>query len=79
MYQSIVIWLVIVRVQNALHIVDSELPYNDETLDFTSLSARPKTNPSVDHFQYCVYWKWYTRRMRSGDETIDLLAPATNQ
>ena len=33
----------------------------------TSLSPRPKTNPSVDRFQYC---KPYTCQMRSGDETI---------
>ena len=38
----------------------------------TSLSPRPKTNPSMDYFQYharALYWKWYTRRMRSGDES----------
>ena len=35
-----------------------------------SLGPRPKTNPSADHFQYRVlYWKRYTRRIRSGDET----------
>ena len=36
----------------------------------TSLGPRPKTNPSVDRFQYHVlYWKRYTRQMRSGEET----------
>ena len=30
------------------------------------LSPRPKTNPSADCF---VYWKRYTRQMRSGDKT----------
>ena len=36
----------------------------------SSLGPRPKTNPSADHFQYhALYWKWYTRRMRSGYET----------
>ena len=38
----------------------------------TSLGPRPKTNPSVDRFQYharALYWKRYTRQMRSGDET----------
>ena len=41
-----------------------------------SLGPRPKTNPSMDHFQYCaqgrkctLYWKRYTRWMRSGDKT----------
>ena len=35
-----------------------------------SLSPRPKTNPSMDHFQYhALYWKRYTCQMRSGDET----------
>ena len=35
-----------------------------------SLGPRPKTNLSVDHFQYrALYWKRYTRRMRSGDKT----------
>ena len=35
-----------------------------------SLGPRLKTNPSTDRFQYRVlYWKWYTRWMRSGDET----------
>ena len=36
-----------------------------------SLGPRPKTNPSVDHFQFSrvLYWKRYTRRMRFGDET----------
>ena len=35
-----------------------------------SLSPRPKTNPSVDCFQYrALYWKRYTHWMRSGDET----------
>ena len=46
-----------------------------------SLSPRPKTNPSVDRFQYhtfshVLYWKRYMRRMRSGDETSPLLLPA---
>ena len=36
-----------------------------------SLGPRPKTNPSVDRFQFsrALYWKRYTHRMRSGDET----------
>ena len=36
-----------------------------------SLGPRPKTNPSVDRFQFSpvLYWKRYTCRMRCGDET----------
>ena len=38
----------------------------------TSLGPRPKTNPSMDRFQYRVILEAiasYTCRMRSGDET----------
>ena len=35
-----------------------------------SHTLRPKTNPSVDRFQYrMLYWKQYTHRMRCGDKT----------
>ena len=35
----------------------------------SNLGPRPKTNPCVNRFQYCTYWKQYTRQIRSGDET----------
>ena len=38
----------------------------------TRLGPRSRPNPSTDRFQYhALYWKQYTWRMRSGDETND--------
>ena len=62
-----VIWLQLTS-QECLPLFYSDT--DSSSLVAYSLGPRPKINPSADHFQYhTLYWKRFTHRMRSGDET----------
>ena len=59
---------------SAAHLREGQVMDQDKTnqryLGSLSHTLRPKTNPSVDRFQYhMLYWKQYTHRMRCRDKT----------